>query len=288
MPDIIVIGLGPAGTSAAVYLCRANRSVLLIGKDYGALEKAERIENYYGLEQPLGGAELARRGVAQAEGLGAQVIMTEVLDLAWEPGGFRLVTAAGEYTAPCVILATGASRRTLPLPGLAALEGHGVSYCAVCDAFFYRGRAVGVLGAGEYALHEAAHLLPVASQVTLFTNGAPAPQETDPRLTVETQPVTALEGEEQLSGVRLEDGRCIAVEGLFIALGSAGAGDFARKLGAGVENGSIVVDSSMQTSVPGLFAAGDCTGGLLQVATAVGEGAQAAMGALRFLRQAEQ
>ena len=147
---------------------------------------------------------------------------------------------------------------------------------------------MGVLGAGEYALHEAAHLLPVASQVTLFTNGAPAPQETDPRLTVETQPVTALEGEEQLSGVRLEDGRCIAVEGLFIALGSAGAGDFARKLGAGVENGSIVVDSSMQTSVPGLFAAGDCTGGLLQVATAVGEGAQAAMGALRFLRQAEQ
>ena len=142
-----------------------------------------------------------------------------------------------------------------------------------------------MLGAGDYALHEAAHLLPVAGGVTLFTNGAPVPEGMDPRLSAVTDPLAALVGDEQLSAVRLAGGREVPVEGLFVALGSASAGDFARKLGAEVKNGSIVVDDSMQTAVPGLFAAGDCTGGLLQVSTAVGDGARAAMGVLRYLRE---
>ena len=285
MPDVIIIGLGPAGASAAIYLCRANRRALLVGKDFGALQKAEKIENYFGLEEPISGEALAHRGLEQARSLGAEILFSEALDLSWEPEGFRLLTGEGEASAPCVILATGASRRTLPIPGLAALEGHGVSYCAVCDAFFYRGRSVGVLSAGDYALHEAAHLLPVAGGVTLFTNGAPVPEGMDPRLSAVTDPLAALVGDEQLSAVRLAGGREVPVEGLFVALGSASAGDFARKLGAEVKNGSIVVDDSMQTAVPGLFAAGDCTGGLLQVSTAVGDGARAAMGVLRYLRE---
>lgn len=285
MPDVIILGLGPAGASAAIYLCRANKKVLLVGKDYGALEKAEKIENYFGLSEPVSGHALALRGIEQACALGAETLFSEALDLSWD-GEFRLLTREGEYTAPCVILATGASRRTLPIPGLSELEGHGVSYCAVCDAFFYKNKAVGVLGAGDYALHEAAHLLPVVGSVTLFTNGQTPPEEIDPRLTVIETPVAKLMGEGQLESVVLTDGETIAVNGMFIALGSAGAGDFARKLGAEVQNGSIVVDDSMQTAVPGLFAAGDCIGGLLQVSTAVGEGARAAMGALQFLRGA--
>ncbi len=284
MPDVIILGLGPAGASAAIYLCRANKKVLLVGKDFGALEKAERIENYFGLSEPVSGHDLAQRGVEQAKSLGAEVCRTEALDLSWD-GEFRLTTGEGVYTASCIILATGASRRTLPIPGLLPLEGHGVSYCAVCDAFFDRKRPVGVLGAGEYALHEAAHLLPVAGSVTLFTNDQTPPEGVDPQMTVIETPIASLVGEEQLEAVRLENGETVPLEGLFVALGSAGAGDFARKLGAEVENGSILVDEVMQTAVPGLFAAGDCTGGLLQVATAVGEGAKAAMGALRFLRE---
>ena len=166
------------------------------------------------------------------------------------------------------------------------LEGHGVSYCATCDAFFYRGKDVAVLGNGEYALHEVQALLPVVKSVTLLTNGSPLTAQFPPEVTVHPEKIDAILGEERVTGVQLNSGGIVELSGVFVALGVAGSTALARKLGAEVDGNRIVVDPrTMQTTLPGLYAAGDCTGGLLQVAKAVYEGALAGTEAAKALRK---
>ena len=169
------------------------------------------------------------------------------------------------------------------------LTEHGVvvsiGHSAACDAFFYRGKDVAVLGSGEYALHEVQALLPVAKSVALLTNGAPLTADFPPEVTVYPQAVEAVLGETVVTGVQLSGGVQLPVSGVFVALGVAGSTALARKIGAEVDGNRIVVDEKMQTTVPGLYAAGDCTGGLLQVAKAVYEGAQAGTEAAKALRK---
>lgn len=283
MQDVLIIGAGPAGISAALYAARAGRSVTVLYKGVGSLEKAERIENYYGLPQPVTGTQLAQQGMAQAAALGVSLVRTEALGVSWD-GTFTVETQAGAFTAPALLLATGAGRKSPPVPGVAQLEGHGVSYCATCDAIFYRGKDVAVLGAGEYALHEAAYLAQVAGSVTLLTNGAPAPANLPEKVTARTEQVTRILGTESVTGVQLAEGEPVACAGVFIALGVAGSGEIARKLGAETEGGRIVTDADMATNLPGLYAAGDCVGGLLQVAKAVSDGAKAGLAMTKYLR----
>ena len=286
MPSILIVGGGPAGLSAAIYAARANVQTTVLYKDGGALENTDKIENYFGFTDVISGPDLLARGRAQAARLGAQLVQTEVTGIEYAEKGFSVKTTAGAYAADAIILATGAPRATPPIAGVREFEGRGVSYCAICDAFFYRGKAVAVLGEGEYALEEARTLLPVAASVTLLTNGASAPANLPDGLLVDTRKVAAVEGDDKVARVLFADGEPIAVDGVFIAYGTAGSGDFARKLGAQVEGNKIQVSADLSTAVPGLFAAGDCTGGLLQVAKAVSDGAQAAMNAIKFVRQA--
>ena len=182
------------------------------------------------------------------------------------------------------MLAAGASRRTLPLPGLSEFEGRGVSYCAICDAFFYRGKRVAVVGSGEYALHEAQVLQPHAGKVMLLTNGEPLQVPVPDAIEVRTQKLAAVEGGDRVTGVRFEDGTELPLDGIFLAIGTAGSSELARKIGAMLDGTDVKVDAQQATNVPGLFAAGDCTGGLLQVAKAVHEGAVAGLSALRYVR----
>ena len=284
MYDVAVIGHGPAAASAALYLRRANKTAVLIGKDFGALEKAEKIENYFGLSAPVSGLELAETGLSQAKALGAEIIDDEIFDISWV-GDFTLTGKKQSYDAKAVIIACGSARKTLPIKGMAEHEGKGVSYCAVCDAFFYRGKTVGVLGSGEYALHELEHLLNVVEKAYLFTNGEAAPENLPSKTTAVTEKITEICGENVVDGIMLASGEKIELSGFFVALGSASAADFARKLGVPVENGVIMVDEKMSTMVEGLYAAGDCTGGLKQVATAVAQGAQAAISVIAFLNK---
>lgn len=283
MKDLLVIGNGPAGVSAAVYALRAGLSVAIIAKDGGALEKTDLIENYFGFAEPVSGKALLEAGEKQAERLGAEPVRDEIVSLGYEDG-LTATGLAGKYTAKCVVLTTGATRATPPVPGIREFEGAGVSYCAVCDAFFYRGKDVAVFGGGEYALHEAGDLLPVASSVTLLTNGAPAPAHLPEGLIADTRPVAAIEGEGKVGAVRFEDGGTLPIAGVFVALGVAGSDALARKLGALTENGRILVDGQMATNIPGLFAAGDCTGGLKQIVKAAHEGAVAGMSAAKYVR----
>ena len=285
MADILILGYGPAGISAALYGLRAGLDVLIVGKDVGALARAHMIENYYGLEKPLSGPELAEVGKKQALALGAKIVDDEVTDLFFDGNDFVAGGLSGEYRGKACIMATGSARKKQPLPGMAELEGHGVSYCAVCDAFFYRQKKVAVLGSGEYALHEVSELLPMASSVTLLTNGSETTATFPETVTVETRKLAGLVGEGAFKGVRFEDGSEESFDGLFVALGSASATDLARKAGAAFDGANPVLGPDPPTTVPGLFAAGDCTGCTLQVAVAVGEGAVAGLAAIKYLRE---
>ena len=284
MPNIVIIGSGPAGVSAALYAARAGVETTVLTKGPGALDRAELIQNYYGFAEPISGAELERRGIEGAKALGVQFVTTEAVGLTYTDK-LTVETLAGDFPADAVILATGASRAAPHIPGLAGLEGHGVSYCATCDAFFYRGKDVAVLGSGEYALHEVQALLPVVKSVTLLTNGSPLTTSFPPEVTVCPEKVNAILGEGRVSGVELSGSKTVALSGVFVALGVAGSTALARKLGAEVDGNRILVDEHMQTTLPGLYAAGDCTGGLLQVAKAVYEGALAGTEAAKALRK---
>lgn len=283
MQDVVIIGSGPAGLSAALYILRAGFSATVIGKDNGALERADKIENYFGLERPLSGNELVEIGKKQVTALGGNLLQDEVVGITWD-GTYTVATATTQLKTRSIILTTGTSRRRMKIPNLDRLEGHGVSYCAICDAFFFRGQPVAVLGSGEYALHEVRELLPIVGSVTVVTGGGDPTVTFPPEVSVITTPIRDLAGEDVLDAIVFEDGSQLKVSCLFVAIGTAKGSDLARKLGIQLKDDRIIVNEQMDTGLPGVFAAGDCIGGILQVSVAVGEGAKAALSCIRYLR----
>lgn len=295
MENIVIIGAGPAGISAALYAARGNMNPLVINNGIGALEKAEKIENYYGLEQPLSGKELYERGISQAEALGVRILDAEVLGISGFDT-FTVKTTAGDFDTVSVILATGGKRSAPKIPGLKEFEGRGVSYCAVCDAFFYRGKEVAVVGNGEFALHEAEELRNVTQDVTIYTDGKEPEFSREHPIAVNTMRIQAIEGDDKVSGLLMQsdtaaqdaeapENSFYPADGVFVALGTAGSTEIARQMGAEItDKGNIKTDEEMATTIPGLFAAGDCTGGLLQVSKAVYEGSMAAISAGKYVR----
>lgn len=287
--DCIIIGKGPAGITAGIYIKRANKNVLIIGKDGGALERAEKIENYYGVEK-ITGKELIQKGIKQAQTLGIEVVTDEVTGIGYVVEGqanYKVKTRNNEYLTKTIILATGASRKRPNIRGIQEYEGKGVSYCAICDAFFYKNKDVAVLGEGDYAFAEASELLPVAKSVTLLTNGKEPVENRsieEEKLTINQREIVEFRGDTTIKEVHFSDATKLEIQGVFIAIGTASSGDLAKKLGAMVENNQIVVNEKMQTNVPALYACGDCTGGLLQISKAVHEGTIAGLEVIKFLK----
>lgn len=289
MHDVIIIGKGPAGISAALYTIRANLETLVIGTDAGALVKAGKIENYYGLAVPISGIELMRTGELQVTRLGGTILQDEVLCIDYL-GHFEVKTLSGSHQAKSVLIATGAPVIRVPVKGLQAFEGRGVSYCTTCDGFFHRGKPVGIIGYNDYGVHEAVELLSFTSNVTFFTNGkqlqlSGASRSKLSGFTLVETPISELYGEETLAGVRLADGSAVPLSGLFVAYGSASGATFALKMGIEMDGSSIRVDERMATNIPGLFAAGDVTGGFKQVSVAVGQGALAGRHLIEYVRR---
>lgn len=283
MSKVIIIGGGPAGISAALYAKRANLDVSVFYMPNSSLNKAHMIENYYGIEQ-ISGQDLYEAGIKQAQRLNIEMIPEEVLSLEYT-GRFNVVTGTNTYEADALILATGAYRATPPIKGLKEKEGKGVSYCAVCDGFFYRKKRVAVLGDASYAAHEAEYLSNLTPTLHILTNGKEIKDDKLRQYELHTGKIKAIEGEVKIERIVFEDDSVLEIDGLFIAEGSAGSVDLARKIGTLIENNKIVVDENMRTNIPGLYACGDCTKGLLQVSKAVYEGAQAATDVIKFLRK---
>ncbi len=290
MKDCIIIGKGPAGLSAALYIRRAGFTPLVIGRDSGALGQSHRIENYFGLETPISGDELFRRGLVQVERLGIEVLSDEVVSIR-ETNGFRVCTAGGRIiNAHAILLATGKRRRTPAGLNADQYFGRGISQCAQCDGFLMRNRPLAVIGSGDHAVSELTHLRTLTNDLQLFTNGATITTDRFPKdLPIITEPITAFYGDENgsLAGIRTENGD-YPVDGAFLAEGVASASDFAVRMGVIMNGDDVKVDRSYQTNVAGLFAAGDCIGGVLQIAKAVSDGAIAGLNISEYLRNLPQ
>ena len=284
MYDVIIIGNGPAGIACALYTKRGGLNTLIISKGKSALEKAGKIQNYYGVNLEITGKELYEQGVKQAENLGIEIIEDEVIGIEFQ-GEFRITTTNSEYNAKKVVLATGTSRKTPNIKGITEYEGKGVSYCATCDAFFYRNKDVAVLGNGNYAIHEAEVLQPLANSVTILTNGKEMVENRSSGFDVIEKPIREFRGTESIESVEFEDSNIKEIKGVFIAEGTASSTDLARKIGALIDNNNIHVNEDMQTTVPGLYACGDCIGGELQISKAVYDGMKAGLNIIKEIKE---
>lgn len=289
MFDCIIIGSGPAGISASLYIARAGFKVLVISKLESVLNKAEKIENYYGFEEPISGKELIQNGIKQAKRLGIPILKKEVVSIKYSDGdGYEVIVNKQDrdekYIAKNIILATGVSRNKSKIEGIKEFEGRGISYCAICDATFYRNKNVGVLGSGDYAIQEMKELLPVAHSVTMFTNGTEVPEKKSGEFLVNTKKIKHFNGNKRIEEIQFEDGTVQNIDGIFIAEGVASSVDFAKKIGARVKNNYLIVNEKMETNVPGIYACGDCTGGILQISKAVYEGTVAGIEVINRLK----
>lgn len=270
--DVIIIGAGPAGISAGLYTKRANKKTLIIYNNESSLEKATKIENYYGFENGISGEKLYKKGIEQAKNLGINVKKEEVIKIDKIKDIFEVKTVNENYTAKNVVLATGNKKNKPDIKNIEKFDGKGVSYCTICDGFFYRGKDVVVIGNGNYAIAETNDLINIVNHVTILTNGKKIPEFRAENVDIENRKAVAIEGNDNVEAVELDDGTKLKTDGVFVAQGVAGSTDFARKIGALVKNEKIVVNEKMQTTVEGLYACGDCIGGTLQVAKAVNDG----------------
>ena len=282
MNKVVIIGYGPAGITAAIYLKRAGIDPLVIGKDLGALDGySSLVENYYGLSEPIEGRKLIKQGVDQAKKLGIKIITDSVISLKQEDSHFIIVTEKGKYTSESVLLATGKTRQTLNIPGFNTYRGKGISMCATCDGYFYRRKKLAIVGCGAYMQHELEYLNRIASDVTVFTHGSELPLDVNNPVVTET--ILSFKGTEKITHI-VTDKNEYPVDGVFIALGTPSSIDFASQLGVIVEKNSISVDQSYQTNIEGLFAAGDIIGGKLQITKSAYDGMLAADSIYTYLK----
>lgn len=279
MYDVIIIGKGPAGLSAALYTVRFNLNTLIIGRDDSRLLKADKIDNYFGFAQTISGEQLLVNGEEQVRRLGAKLIEDEVISIE-KDDFFRITTAEGQYSSKALLLASGQPNKVIRIENLVKFEGKGVSYCSTCDGFFFNNLKVGVLGNKDYAIHEAEELLTFTKNITIYTNGKPMEtsnkyDEDVEQFRIDTRQISKLDGSDFLQRIYFTDGTSEEIDGIFVAYESASSIDFARKLGVLAQGNTVVVDAKQQTNLEGLFAAGDCASSFKQISVAVGQGALA-------------
>ncbi len=290
--EVLIIGQGPAGLSAAIYTGRAGIKTEILGCNPKVAGDYD-IDNYFGFPETVSGKELLDLGLKQALRFGAHTECDRVVSIHYgESGGFTVKTETKKIETCSIILSTGLSRKKAPIPGLEKFEGKGISYCVSCDGFFFKNKKVVVAGEGNYAANQALELHEYTNDVTICTLGKKTAisQEFMDRLDIHgikiiEDSILNLEGDDNLSGIVYSGIGAAPADGIFIALGEASSLDFAASLGLFTKDGFITVDRDMKTNIPGIFAAGDCTGGFLQISKAVGEGAVAAKSAIDFIRE---
>lgn len=297
MYDIVIIGAGPAGLTAAIYARRAEKSVLILEKENfgGQITYSPLVENYPGIPSASGN-EIAERFVEQALSLGVDIELGEVTDIKHIDGVNIVVASCGEYEANAVIIAAGSKHRRLGLENEDALVGNGVSYCAVCDGAFFKGKDVAVIGGGNSALQEAVLLSKTCNKVTIIQN---LPYLTGEKKLADAlskleninimfgKTVTKLCGTSSLDSVIVTDESGneskIKVDGVFVAIGQTPENEPFKGVASTDERGYIISDESCVTKTNGVFVAGDCrTKAVRQITTATADGAAAALAAIRY------
>lgn len=298
MRDILIIGSGPAGLSAAIYAKRANLDVLVAEKEYmgtGQIAESSRVDNYIGLVGKSG-YELGELFRSDAEKAGAEFLEAEITGLSRRNNFWAAVTAGGgEIEARAVIYAAGASHRRLNVPGEDMFIGSGVSFCALCDGSFYRAKTVAVIGGGDTAVDDALYLADIAEKVYLIhrRNTFRAAERSVRR--VQSKPnieqvlsanVTEIYGGSHVEKIFLDNGRNISVDGVFTAIGMTPQTAVLKGIVEMNEQGYVIANETGTTTALGLFAAGDVRAKKLrQVITAASDGANAAVSAVEYLRE---
>lgn len=282
MYDVIVIGAGPAGISAALYAKRAGKNVLVLYYGESNLEKTSVIQNYYGFEDGISAKKLYADGIKQAQNIGIDVIRDEVVNIEKNENEFCVLSVDNKYLSKTLIISTGNKKNKPNIENLSNYEGKGVSYCATCDGFFYRNKNVAVIGSGNYAITEAKYLKNIVESVTILTDGEEVHIDD---FETNTKKLRRIYGENAVEGVEFEDGTKLHFDGFFIALGEAGAFDFSKQMGIFTKGENIIVNEEMETNIEGLYACGDVTGGLLQICKAVYEGAKAGINSAKYLNE---
>lgn len=300
MKDIVIVGGGPAGMAAGLYAARAKLDTVLIeqGTLGGQAAGTERIENYPGFVEGIGGPELAQRMDEQARRFGLNVLKTNVHRLLRMVDGFAVRTGDGEIITRTVILASGTQPGKLGIKGETELHGLGVSFCATCDGAFFKGRTVAVVGGGDAAVEEAIFLTRFADKVFIIhrrgelraTKVLQERAKRNPRIEfIWHSVVEEILGAYFVEGIRVKNVQSGAVEelkvdGVFLYVGTRPNAELVHGLVKLDEQGYVITDENMATSCPGLFAAGDVRKKLLrQVVTAVADGATAAVAAEKYL-----
>lgn len=301
MYDLIIIGSGPAGLSAAVYGIRSGLKLLVIEQNPmsgGQVLNTYEVDNYLGLPG-ISGFDMGQTFRAHADKLGVEFVEATVKEIVDNGDSKTIRTRRAEYETRAVIVATGASHAKLGVPGEEELSGMGVSYCATCDGAFFKGRQVAVVGGGDVALEDAIYLARTCEKVYLIhrrdeLRGAAVLQEELKALpNVEilySHTVQEIQGEEQVEALLLKDGKTgeeksLAVSGIFIAVGIHPATELVQNLAACNEGGYVLAGEDGATNCPGIYVAGDIRKkALRQIITAVADGANAAVAAGEFLR----
>lgn len=300
--DVVVIGSGPAGLSAALYTARAQLSTLVITGNQigGQVSLTYEVDNYPGFPEGISGADMVQVFQKHAERFGANIQVDTIIGIDFSQRPFSLMGHSGEYLARAVIVATGADPRKLQVPGEAEFTGRGVSYCATCDGWFFREKDVIVVGGGDSALEEGIFLTRFANSVTIVhrrdeLRAGPHMQaraKSNPKVTfLYNTIVTAIEGDAQINAVELQDvktgqKREMPIDGVFIFIGHIPNTGLFQGVLEMDERGYLIVDRNMHSSVEGVFAAGEVADPTFrQVVTSAGMGAAAAMMAQRWLEE---
>lgn len=261
-----IVGSGPAGISAALYIKRANIPVIVFTNHKSALEKAKLIENYYGTGK-VSGKDIYNNGINSAKELDIDIIEEEILNITFD-NTFKLESKMNEYVCDSIILATGSPIKKIIIPGISEFEGKGISYCATCDGFFFKNKKIVVIGNGDYANHEYNYLKNISNDI----------------LKLNIDDIKSFDGDNILSSINLIDDKKISVDGVFIAL-EPDSSALAKKIGLIEKDNRIIVDNNMQTNIPGIYACGDITPGLKQITKAVYEGMIAANSSIEYYKK---
>ena len=298
--DVIIIGSGPAGYTAAIYAARANLSVLML-QGYqvgGQLMLTSDVENYPGFEEGIVGPSMMEKFEAQARRFGTELIPEDVISVDFHNRPFIVTTDSGEYQARAVIISTGASAKWLGLPSEQRLQGRGVSACATCDGFFFKNKDVAVIGGGDTAMEEATFLTRYANHVTVIhrrdtLRASKIMQDRafkNPKISfIWDTEITEVLGENEVTGLRLhnvktDEESTLPVQGFFLAIGHQPNTELFKGILDMDNIGYIVPVEHTMTNIPGVFAAGDVTDHRYrQAITAAGDGCRAAIDAERWL-----
>lgn len=292
MYDVIIIGHGPAGLSAALFTSRAQLKTLVIGEtDKSQLKWAKNIENYFGFPEGIDGVDLLKKGVEQAKNCGADVIAGEIVSVTKENKTFTVKAADGKTAeAKALIIATGIPIQWAGIANEQKLMGKGVHTCASCDGPLYKDKKVAVIGNGNHAAEDALELLSYTKNITIISHNKKFEigekyQEALKKNNIQLKEAKAKEfvADKFLKKIVFEDGE-EEFDGAFLACGSAGSLTLASKLGIETKENLLVVDGNNMTNVPGAFAAGNCMGKCRQIAKNVGDGCNTGISVIRYLQ----